>query len=455
MIGVRRDRIHAAFGRERIVCLVERSRQTVRAERVLEGGSAGEIASALRDIQDRLALSSPRVEWTLLPPVSETRVIELPPLTRREVDSVLGRQAARYFPLDRGELAVGWDWVRGCSSSVRRVLLSTASGEWLEDVRRSMVELGWRPADPTPALAAWASAARTSMDFDGDTVAVALHDRFLVIHTRGTAVAEVRAVPVETPDQVTEILQEMQPATRVGVLGDEPSRGALLAALAGDGEGGAALLYPEEDAYTLAAGFSGSHPLRLLPAGLRSERARMDRRRARRLWICAAVVALWGVAAALVGTRHRVEHVRRERLAIARDVVAAVDVRARRDSLFTTLHVLDSLGSRPSWNDLLAALAAQLPRDAYLRLVQGRADSVQIQGQAADAARVIAALRALEDVEEVRARAPIQRELGSAGPVERFSLEVVRRVQGTPRFVPADVPPSPGSRDVARVGIRR
>src|SRR5262245_41838074 len=69
----------------------------------VEGDITERLAAALDDVRSRLgaqlgpSISSARIDVALLPPLSDARLIPLPPLQPAEAEAVIRRDAARHF----------------------------------------------------------------------------------------------------------------------------------------------------------------------------------------------------------------------------------------------------------------------------------------------------------------------------------------------------------------------
>jgi hypothetical protein len=89
----------------------------------------------------------------------------------------------------------------------------------------------------------------------------------------------------------------------------------------------------------------------------------------------------------------------------------------------------------PSWAHAIADLTAALPDAAYLTAFRTRGDSLVVEGLAEQASDAFNAIEQIPTLANVRAGAPVRRELqDDATPLERFTIVAreVARVSGRP-----------------------
>jgi hypothetical protein len=125
-----------------------------------------------------------------------------------------------------------------------------------------------------------------------------------------------------------------------------------------------------------------------------------------------------------VGLRREVQVLQAARREIALSIDTVLSIRARTDRLVNAIEALNlEHAGAPRWSEALAALASALPRSAYLTAFRGVADTLVIEGLAAEATEAVEGLAALSDLEDLRALGPIRREITSDDrSIDRFTL---------------------------------
>ena len=114
------------------------------------------LADALRTAREALGAERARVSVALLPPLAECRFVELPGLRDDEVQHVLGRDTAAYFPVGAAAHVVGAARVEGADRDAR-LLAGAAPAELAAAVHDAVVAAGGTVERIVPAGVAWAS----------------------------------------------------------------------------------------------------------------------------------------------------------------------------------------------------------------------------------------------------------------------------------------------------------
>lgn len=372
---------------------------------------AAGLEAALRPLAARFGASG-AVSVAILPPLGTTRLIELPRLTARERRALLVRDVERHFPEASGAQEVEAVPVRAARGR-QLVRASRAEAALIEEIERAVAAAGWTVDRVVPADLAWGAAARASAK-DARGVIVVYDGVWRAIRLGRGGVELVRRSPVALDAAAAASLLDV-PAPNVVVLN----------AATGDA-----------DAAVIAARFAADPTAGLL----RSEEARRasaarNRRWARRALLAAAALFLASAGLEIWGLHRELDAVRARRDEIRPAVVEAMAARDAMTAVTDRLATLDSADrAAPRWSTVIAALAEQLPRDAYLSAFRATADTIRLEGTAAQATGVFEALQRAPWMTSVRAEAPIRQESdASGGSAERFALAAqIAHREGTP-----------------------
>jgi len=397
-----------------------------------------------------------------MPPLTEVRQLELPPLADEDVERLLSRNAGKYFVSARGAQLVGAAVTRRGRGMPMSVVAAAAPAALIAKIHAAAREAGWTVDDTGPAESAWAAAAiamwsgfakRTSR------VLVAHHDRTDVLYLEEGRLAGVRRfrAGVAEASLVADATREStgQEIPRVGAFGLAAPRAALLRAL------GARRITVELPVGTwadladspelVAAHFAGS------PVGpvLRSAESRaVEQAAARRVAglvaTAAAVLVVAAGALELWGVRRELAVMRADRAKIKPDIASTFVGRGTIEAAYGHLATLGAVEhAAPRWSEVLTNVTAHLPDDAFFIGVRMRGDSIVMEGLAPHAARVFDALERTSELTQVRAGAPVRREVQEdKTALEHFTIAALVRVPEAS----ASVAPASGKRAAARKG---
>jgi len=398
-----------------------------------DGGDWPSLTAALTDLARRLGVAHGTLVVSLLPPLTEVRRLELPPLRDDEIQRVLSRQASRYFVAAKTPQIVGAKVAgRRARNAPVSVVAAAAPARLITAIRGSAALAGWTIETIEPAEGAWTAAAVSLWpSFARQTahVLVAHDDRTDLLHVDEGRLAGVRRFRGGAADAPM-IVDSLGPAARVGILGSVGSRKELAAAL---GALGLSAVPPTGDSAAagdrpdlLAARFSGGDtgPVLRGEEAIRAEAARTRRAAwsvagaAAALFIASALIELWGV--------HReLDRVRAERARIRPEISSTMVGRTTVDAAYRHLATLGTIErTSPRWSAVIASLTDALPDDAHLLALRTRDDSVVVDGVADHAARVFDALEKADGLTGVRAAAAGRREIqeGGADALEHFVI---------------------------------
>jgi hypothetical protein len=376
-----------------------------------------------------------RVRVALLPPLSDVRLVSLPPLRPDELLAVLRRDAPRHFLGSNRPLIVAGERVgeRG-ADHLAPVLAAAAPRPLVEGLQRAVESVGWELERIVPAHAAWLQALEKAAPgpTEGSTDAGASGIRAVVavegvtahvVRTSGGAPDQIRRVPVE-PAAVLEAVGS-EPG-RVLLLADEPERAALAEALSGEGwvlaKSGA-----DASPRRAAARHAADAAPELVPTPLAMARQEHSRRTTVRMVGAAIVVLAAAASVHLMGQVREYNAVRRERAEL-RDLVApALAARDSLNAINDRLEELRALGDASApWTFSLVEMSVLLPDDTHLISLRAAGDTAVVEAEGGRAGDALAALRTATTLEDVRVEGNIQREIedGTASG-ERFTLSAV------------------------------
>ena len=400
-----------------------------------------ELGEALTDAlwTTRTTLGAPRalVTIALLPPLVHCRVIDMRGLGDDEIQRVLCRDVASYFPVGATPHVVGATRVRHGASRTSAVLAAATPSALVDAIHDAATSAGCSVVAIVPAAAAWAAATTQVWKAPSATAStlVASLDGHVDVLTveRGelTAVRRLRSVP---PDH-RPVIAALGANAEVMLLGD-----ALRDPLAQSLRASGVRLAPVQNAElaavpeTLAATFAphAAAPI-LMPESVRAERRRRATRRAVQMLVASAALLIGAGALELWGVRRELAAVIAERMELRGRLAGALATRDTVTILAEQLAALQAAeASAPRWSDALALVAALLPRDAHLLSLRAEGDSLLLEGVAHRAAPVLEAMARAPAALAVRAQGSIRQEVrDDVGQVERFTVSV-RLTGGAP-----------------------
>jgi len=383
------------------------------------------LRDALREARARVAPGQelPALAVALFPALAPLRLLALPKMRPADLDAVLARNAARYFPAARDRQTIAAARVSAGNTPQARYVAAAASAALLRDVERAAADAGWRVDRFVPAYAAWAAAG----------------DRRRANARRANARRTESVVVVPRDDGGADLLHVTRglPTELRRLRADDPERRDTPI-------GAVRIESPMEAAARTAARI---HTLELRTDEIVARRQR-HRRTLQMVAAAAAVVLLVGGAGLYWWQVRQTLH---EVTAQRAQLKPAVDRAAQLEAALNTVALpaqslarVEEHGVR--WSAVLNDLATSLPPDAYIEAVRAMADTITIDGAAktgvsAGGARVFEAVAASDVLSDVVPVGSIRRDAptGAAGmmgaePVERFTLKA--RVDGAARLVP-------------------
>ncbi|HEY4306931.1 MAG TPA: PilN domain-containing protein [Gemmatimonadaceae bacterium] len=397
-----------------------------------DGVSWPSLVSALSNLAAEIGTTDGTLSISLMPPLTEVRRLELPPLNEIELQRLLARNASRYFVNARGAQVVGaviaGKRVRNAPSPV---VAASASARMVATIRTAAQQAGWTIESVAPAESAWAGAMLAMWPASARQSAwgiVAQRERSDLMQFESGRLVGVRRFRPGAADAPM-IVDAIGPSARIGIVGAAAQRRDLAAALSSHGitpnsptgEWVPAAELPD----LLAAHFAG----REVGPVLRGEEAVVvERARAQRAaWMVAAaavVVLALSAGVELWGVHRQLALVRAERERIRPQVATTLLGRTNVDATSRNLGTLTAIDrNAPHWSSVITTLSQAITDDAYLTAIRARNDSLVVDGLAEHASRVFDALQRSKVVVDVKSAAPVRRELQDDGTaLDHFTI---------------------------------
>lgn len=416
----RRAHIGLAVGADGITAVAQRAdTEHVIVHRFAGDDVAAELhdaISALRadlDAAFGVELAGATADVALLPPLAETRLLQLPPLRPAEAAAVIRRDARRYFLDVPTPLLVAVPDAKRAAGEP--LLAGAASATLVEAIRSGVTAAGWRCRIITSADAAWLAAAteRTS-------AVIAVHGHTAhVVRVGSSAPAGLRRAPAS---QTAEIIAAAGDAGSVRLFATPADRDELRAALAASGWSVDAAA--DWSASVAAARHADRSSIVLTPETAIAEQRDAERSVAVRLavaavllFVASAAVELWGAARELDEVRGRRAEIRAQvgPLLAARDSLELLSARA--------VDVENVARTTPRWTAALFDLAMLLPHESYITRLHATGDTLVLDGEGVRAGAALQALRSAGSLRDAQLLGTVDRELADGSTaLERFRL---------------------------------
>jgi hypothetical protein len=420
-----------------------------------DGGGWPALTAALRELSRVLGVSSGRLEVALMPPLTEIRRLDLPPMGESELRMLLSRNAARYFVGARAAQLVGTSMAPQRSSGPSGGVMAAAAPQRLVLAMHAAArEAGWTIDSVSPAEGAWCAAASAlwpATARHASALLVCAEDRTELLQLDQGRLSGVRrfrggaadAALVADAITASDDSPNGRGTARVAAVGVSAQRNDLTRALAAAGL--AVTHAPAEwaeranHADAIAAEFAGPNaaPLLRSDATLASRREQI-RRMVTRMTAAAAVLLLLSGLLALWGAKRQLRAVQADRAAIKPLLSATLVGRTSVETAFRQLAALAAAQrGAPRWSGVIGELGVRLDSHAYLTSLRARDDSVVVEGIAVSAARAFDSMVLTPGLTNVRAAAPVRRESPQGGPAqERFSIAAEVARPGAPPAKP-------------------
>lgn len=384
-----------------------------------EGASWPSLASALAGLSRALGVTSGTLAVSLMPPLTEVRQLELPPLRDDDLQRLLSRNPSRYFVGARAAQIVGASPAgRRARGAATPVIAAAASARLVAMIHVAAEQAGWIVDMVAPAETAWAAGALALWPTFAKQrlyTLIAHDDRTDLLQLENARLVGVRRFRSGAADAAM-IADAVGPSARVCVAGSVQPRRQLTAALGALGVAtsvaGGEWASVSDHGDVLAAHFAGSDVGPVLRSEDNVAMQRAQTRKATSITFASAAVLV--AASALIelwGVHHQLDLVRQQRAEIRPALSSTLIGRTTVEATYRHLAVLNGIErSTPQWAAVITTLSKAVPDDAHLTAIRWRDDSLIVDGLAEHAARVFDALEKAPGLVGVKAAAPVRRE---------------------------------------------
>ena len=392
-----------------------------------EGSWRDQLTAAFRALR-QVAQGARELHVTLLPPLAELRITELPSVPPARLRPTVTRDAAKYFPVARDPQVVQVQSAGGGDGSFVPHTVSAAPAMVVDNVLAAAAAAGWTVASLAAAQFAWARGAATLSRSNGGRVAALfqLDESSELFNISAGTITRVRRY--RAADTIPAAIAATTFSTN------------------------------DADAADFAARFSDlTDDHSLWPDRVYAARERAKWRSAG--WYLTAALGLLLATAIVewVAAGQQLSSAKAERAAIRSQVATVIAARDSLNRITSSLAGLRQFSAEaPRWSATVAALTKALPLDASLNSLRASGDTVTIVGDADHAATVFSALAQSPAFSSLRAQAPIQQQTENGEVVsERFSIAaqlVNRKVRAPnpPMSAPTSAPTSAPVRSPSR-----
>jgi hypothetical protein len=406
-----------------------------------EAGAAGwpSLGAALRQLADKLGATEGKLVVALMPPLTEVRRLDLPPLKREQVLQLLARNASRYFVTAREPQVVGTSIPKRPSKTGSvPVLGAAASARLVNSIASAAKDAGWILEGVVPAEVGWSAAASAMWpSLAKGTAHVLVHhdDRTDLLRLESGALAGVRRFRAGSLDAqlIASALQESRAngtAPRVGALGVTAPRQDLARVL--PRESAVVSAPPSEwvgassDPMVAAATFvSPDDALTLRTEDVSELRARAGRRTTALIFAAAILLLLLSAGFELWGAKRELAAVQAERARIRPQLQTTLAGQSTFEASNRKLAALFAAHRQaPQLSAVIASVTDALPEGAYLMSFRARGDTLVVDGLAKSSEEAFAGLESVPELANVKAIGGVQRQLQDDGTaLEHFTVQ--------------------------------
>jgi Tfp pilus assembly protein PilN len=397
-----------------------------------DGAAWPSLASALTDLARTLGVGSGTLVVSLMPPLTEVRRLDLPPVRADELQRLLARNAGRYFANARGPQVVGAaPTSRRSRNGPAPVIAAAASARLIAAIGAAAADSGWTIESIIPAEGAWAGAASAlwpAMARQTAFAIVAHDDRTDVLQLESGRLTGVRRFRAGASDAPM-IADTIGSTARAGIAGVLEPRRELAAALGLHGvsvsppSGDLARTADAPDALAALFAESDAGPVLRSDDSVAVER---ERTRGVAWWIaaCAAAVLVLAAGVQYWGVKRQLRQVQAERAQLRPQLSSTLIGQSTVNSAYAQLATLGGIDrAAPHWSTVIGAITTTIPEEAHLTALRTRDDSLVVDGLADHAARVFDALAKTRGLVEVKSAASVRRELQEQGGAkEHFTI---------------------------------
>lgn len=397
------------------------------------------LATALRQLAEKLGALDGRIVVALMPPLTEVRRLDLPPLKREQVLQLLARNANRYFVGARETQVVGTSIPKRASKvGPVPVLGAAASARLVKTIAAAANDAGWIVDGVVPAEVGWSAAAAAiwpSLAKGVSHLLVHHDDRTDLLRLENGALAGVRRFRVGSLDTqlIVDALSDARSngtAPRVGSLGSAAPRQELVRALPREAAivnvPGSEWTSAAADPMVAAATFvRADDALTLLTEDAAEVRARAGRRLTTMVFAASVVLLLGAALVELWGVKRELAAVQAERARIRPQLQSTLSGRTTFEASNRKLASLfEAQRETPYLSGVIASVTDALPAGAHLLSFRARRDTLILDGLAKNSGEAFAALEAIPGLVNVKSVGGVQRQLQDDGTaLEHFTVQ--------------------------------
>jgi hypothetical protein len=400
-----------------------------------DGNSWPSLAARLHELADKIGGAGTLVV-ALMPPLTEVRSLDLPPLKREQLLQLLSRNATRYFVTAREPQVVGATAPKKHSHAAR-ILGAAAAARIVQAISSAAHDAGWTLDGIVPAEVAWTNAAREiwpQLSRGTVSLLVAHADRTDLLRVVDGDLAGVRRFRGGSTDAdlIRSTIEETRnngTGPRAAALGASSQRVELSRALAGS----AVVSMPSAqwsetaaDAMLAAATWANTDDGLTLRTGELAElRAREASRFMWRALVASIVLLALAAVIELWGAKRELASLRDQRARIRPQLTSTLAGRASLENSTRRLAALFAAQREtPQLSGVMAAVTDALPEGAYLLSFRARRDTLILDGLAKNSGEAFAGLENAPELANVRSIAGIQRQLQDDGTaLEHFTVQ--------------------------------
>lgn len=387
------------------------------------------LATALRTLKQLTRENNGHLAVALLPGLAEVRRVDVPPLTDDEVETVLSRNAQKYFVGAQGAQLVGVTSNR--PANVAGAVAASTPAWIVRLITLAARESGWKLEHIAPAEAAWAVAIGkawpTAVSSDSQLlVHQADHTHALAVNNGALiAVRRFRSATVDVPV----FLESQTAGTKILAFGEPTVRKQWLTLL---GERALSVSLPvgmPTDVANDAALIASACVVDVESLVFRTEEMRAADRKRRNtvmysMFAAAAVILAMSGGFMMWDVQRELSAVQTARALLKPELTTTLLGRTSVETVSGQLQFLATAErSSAHWSTVIADLTKHLPDEAHLTAFRGWSDSVRFDGLAESAATVFPKLSQAESFGGIKAAAAVRLEPQVDGSsLEKFTL---------------------------------
>lgn|GEM_PF-1617046 len=401
------------------------------------------LSTALRTLAQLTRETKGHLAVALLPSIAEVRRVDVPTLGDDELESVLSRNASRYFVGAQGAQLVGV--VARDKSDASGVVAGAAPAWIIRLITAAVRHTGWSLELIAPAEAAWTVAVSKAWP-----AAASGQTQLLVHQAEQTHLLSLTNGVLDNlrrfrsaVDDAAVFMESASTGSRLLAAGEPTVRKQWSSALGARALSVALPTSASTDVTADPALLAAAYIVDVRTLLFRTEEMRAaDRNRRNRLAysLLAAAVMFLGLTAGLQmwDVNRELASVQAARAALTPQLATTLLGRASVETVSAQLAMLaSSERESPQWSAVLADLTTHLPDESYLTAFRGWSDSVRFDGLAVRAAGVYPALAVAKSFSGIKSAAAVRLEPQVDGSsLEKFTL-VAKLKPITPSTSPA------------------